>query len=118
AAGSSPEFLNDYGSQRLWGVPKAGQTLAEVEQLLLDQINMIKAGEFEDWIIPAIINDFKRSQKASLESNTARVGAMRQSFMMGADWDHTVAEISRLEQVTKQDIVDAANKYFGDNYVA
>lgn len=118
AAGSSPEFLNDYGSQRLWGVPKAGQTLAEVEQLLLDQIEIIKTGEFEDWIIPAIVNDFKRGQKASLESNTARVGAMRQAFLMEAEWDHHVAEIERLEQVTKQDIVDVANRYFGDNYVA
>jgi len=63
AAGSSPEFLNDYGSQRLWGVPKQGQTLEEVEQLLLDQIALVKAGEFEDWIIPAIVNDFKKTEK-------------------------------------------------------
>lgn len=118
AAGSSPEFLNDYGSQRLWGVPKAGQTLDEVEQLLLDQIELIKAGEFEDWIIPAIVNDFKKSQKQSLESNTARVTMMRQAFQMEADWDHYLAEIARLEQVTKADIVAVANRYFGNNYAA
>jgi predicted Zn-dependent peptidase len=119
AAGSSPEFLNDYGSQRLWGVPKQGQTLAEVEQLLVDQIAYIKAGEFEDWIIPAIVNDFKKSQKQALESNTARVTTMRQAFMAGEDWDHYVAEMDRLEQVSKDDIVRVANQYFGDNqYVA
>ena len=60
-AGSSPLFLNDAGSQNLYGVPKQDQTLAEVEQLLLDQLEIIKAGEFEEWIIPAIINDFKKS---------------------------------------------------------
>jgi predicted Zn-dependent peptidase len=117
-AGSSPMFLNDYGSQSLYGVPKQDQTLEEVEQLLLDQIEIIKAGEFEEWIIPAIINDFLKNEKASLEFNTARVTMMRQSFIEGADWDYHIAEIDRMEQLTKQDVVDVANKYFGDDYVA
>ncbi len=117
-AGSSPEFLNDYGSQRLWGVPKQGQTLAEVEQLLLNQIDLVKAGRFEDWIIPAIINDFKKSQKQALESNTARVGTMRGAFTSIEDWDTYIGEMERLEKITKQDIVNVANKYFGGDYVA
>ncbi|MEE3238453.1 MAG: pitrilysin family protein, partial [Pseudomonadota bacterium] len=83
-AGSSPLFLNDYGVQQLYGVPKRNQTLEEVEQLLLAQIEIIKSGGFEDWIIPAIINDFKKNQKASLEFNTARVSMMRQAFIEGA----------------------------------
>lgn len=117
-AGSSPLFLNDFGSQSLYGVPKQDQTLEEVEQLLLDQITLIKAGEFEDWIIPAIINDFLKNEKASLEFNTARVSMMRQSFIEGAAWDYHIAEIDRMEELTKQDVVDVANKYFGDNYVS
>ncbi|MEQ8313077.1 MAG: insulinase family protein [Gammaproteobacteria bacterium] len=117
-AGSSPLFLNDYGSQNLYGVPKQDQSLEEVEQLLLDQIDIIKAGEFEDWIIPAIVNDFLKNEKASLEFNTARVAMMRQSFIEGTDWDYHIAEIDRMEELTKQDVVDVANKYFGDDYVA
>lgn len=117
-AGSSPLFLNDYGSQSLYGSPKQDQSLEEVEQLLLDQIELIKNGEFEDWIIPAIINDFLKNQKASLEFNTARVTMMRQSFIEGTGWDYHIGEIGRMEQLTKQDVVNVANKYFGDNYVA
>lgn len=119
ASGSSPQFQNDFGAQTLWGVPREGQTLLEVEQLLLEQIDLIRRGEFEDWILPAIINDFKNMEKRGLESNTARVGMMRQSFLQEADWDYTVAQIQRLEQVTKADIVDVANTYFThSNYVA
>ena len=117
-AGSSPLFLNDAGSQNLYGIPKQDQTLEEVEQLLLDQIELIKNGEFEDWIIPAIINDFKKNQKASLEFNTARVSLMRQSFIEGAQWDYSVHELDRMEQLTKQDVMAVANKYFGSDYVA
>ncbi|NKB32573.1 MAG: hypothetical protein GKR91_05695 [Pseudomonadales bacterium] len=117
-AGSSPLFLNDHGSQNLYGVPKQDQSLEEVEQLLLDQIDNIKSGNFEEWIIAAIINDFKKNEKASLEFNTARVGMMRSSFIEGSDWNYHIAEIDRMEQLDKDDVVDVANRYFGDNYVS
>jgi predicted Zn-dependent peptidase len=118
SAGSYPQMNNDLGAQYLWGIPKEGQTLEEVEQLLLDQLEIIKNGEFEDWIVPAIINDFKKNQKAGLESNMARVGVMTNSFLSFSDWDHTVNEIARMEKVTKDEIVKLANKHFGDSYVA
>ena len=117
-AGSYPNLLNDYGAQYLYGIPKEGQTLEEVEQHLLDQIEIIKKGEFEDWILPAIITDFKKTYKSSLESNFARVGLMRHAFLGNRDWDDAVGEIKRMERVTKRDIVRVANRYFGNNYVA
>ena len=79
---------------------------------------MIKKGEFEEWIIPAVVTDFKKSQKADLESNRARVSIMRDSFLAHQDWDTTAGEISRMEKLTKGDIVAVANRYFGDDYVA
>ena len=117
-AGSYPRLNNDYGVQYLWGIPKEGQSLEEVEHLLLGQIELIKKGEFEDWIIQAIVTDFKKSQKAQLESNRARVSVMRDAFLAYQDWDYAIGEIGRMEKLTKQDIVDVANRYFGDNYVA
>lgn len=117
-AGSYPYLDNDYGAQYLWGIPKEGQSLAEVEGLLLEQVELIKKGEFEEWIIPAVVTDFKKSQKADLESNRARVSIMRESFLAHQDWKTTVGEISRMEKLTKEDIVAAANRYFGTNYVA
>jgi predicted Zn-dependent peptidase len=43
---------------------------------------------------------------------------MRQSFIEGAQWEDYSAEIERMEQLTKADVVAAANKYFGSDYVA
>lgn len=118
-AGSSPQFHNDYGSQQLWGVPRENQSLEEVEELLLDQIRQIRQGEFEDWILPAIVNDFERMRKQSLESNTGRVTGMREAFLTHSDWESHISELDRLRQVTRQDIIDVANRYFNDDqYVA
>lgn len=117
-AGCSPSLANDYGFQYLWGIPKQGQSLEEVEQLLLEQIELVKQGEFEDWIIPAIINDFKKMRKAELESNASRVGMMRSAYVSFEDWDHAVAALDRMAGLTKADLVRVANQYFGSDYVA
>lgn len=117
-AGSYPQTMNDYGSQHLYGIPKEGQTLEEVEEMLLEQIELVKEGKFEDWIIPAIITDFKKSLKGGQESNLARVSNMRTAFLANEDWDDSVAAMARMERVTKEDVVRVANEYFGKDYVS
>ena len=78
SAGSYPWKHNDYGAQYL-GIPKQDQDLAEVEALLLEQIERIKNGQFDESIIPAIVTDFKKSYKQRLEGNGPRL-TMRDSY--------------------------------------
>lgn len=117
-AGSFPYFRNLAGTQYLFGSPKEGQTLEEVEALLLDQLKIIKQGEFGDWLIPAIVADFKRSEKLRLESNQARASIMASSYYTHSTWEYTITEIERIEKVTKDRVVEVANKYFNAPYVA
>jgi predicted Zn-dependent peptidase len=117
-AGCEPELNNDYSTEYFWGIPKKGQSLKEVEDLLMRQIEQVQKGEFEDWVLPAIISDFKKSRKTQMESNGGRVGLMREAFLDYQDWDFAVGEIARMEKLNKADIVRAANKYFSGGYVA
>ncbi|MFA6108396.1 MAG: insulinase family protein, partial [Candidatus Latescibacterota bacterium] len=117
SAGSSPWMFNEYGAQYLWGVPKQGQTLEEVEQLLLDQIEIIRQGEFEDWIIPAIVTDFRKRHEQQLEENGPRVSLMRDAFLQGEEWPHAVRTLDRISKLTKKELVRVARKYFGPGYV-
>src|SRR5690606_10948393 len=50
SSGSYPQMNNDAGAQILYGVPKREQTVEEVEQLLLEQVELVKKGEFDDWL--------------------------------------------------------------------
>ena len=117
AAGCYPQNLNDYGAHYLYGIPKDGQSLEEVEKLLLAQIERVKQGDFEDWILDAVINDFKKREKENFEKNDKRVELMRDTFLAFVDWETTVSEIAEMEKVSKADIVTIANKYYGENYV-
>ena len=117
-AGSYPYLLNDYGAQYLWGIPKQGQTLEEVEALLLEQIDLIKEGQFDDWIIPAIVTDFTKSVKQGQESNSSRVSFMRDSYLGFEEWSHAVRALDRMGKIDKRRIVEVANSYFNGGYVA
>ena len=43
-AGSSPEFMKDYGFHEFEGTPRQGQTLEQVRDLLLAEIEKVKKG--------------------------------------------------------------------------
>lgn len=116
-AGSFPYIRNDAGSQFLYGAPKEGQTLEEVEALLLEQLEIIKSGQIEDWILPAIVTDFKKNEKLSLESNAGRLRIISTSFGEKKPWPDVVEEIDRMDALTKEDLVAVANKYFSKPYV-
>ena len=117
AAGCFPQNYNDHGIHFFYGIPKDGQSLEDVEKLLITQIERVKKGEFEDWVIPAVITDFKKQDKENRENNAKRVELMRDTFLSFVDWDTTNREIEELEKLTKEDIVRVANFYYGENYV-
>lgn len=116
-AGSFPYIRNDAGSQFLYGAPKEGQSLEEVEALLLEQLEIIKRGEIEDWILPAIVTDFKKNEKLSMETNAGRLRLISTSFGEKKAWADVVSEIDRMDALTKEDLVAVANTYFSKPYV-
>ncbi len=117
SAGCFPQNYNDHGVHFFYGIPKEGQSLEDVEKLILAQINRVKKGDFEDWVLPAVITDFKKMEKENRENNTKRVELMRDTFLSFVDWETTNQEIEELEKLTKQDIMRVANQYYGENYV-
>ncbi|MFZ4413498.1 MAG: insulinase family protein, partial [Bacteroidales bacterium] len=112
-----PEIMNDYSALMLSGKPKAGQTLDEVKALLLSQVELLKKGEFPDWLLPAIINDLKLRKIKEYETNDARAMAMVNSFIENSPWKDKVESIDKLSKITKQEIVDFAKANLNDNYV-
>ena len=62
----SPMFLTDYGIHYFYGQPKQNQSLEEVRDLLLSQIDSIKEGKFEEWMMEAAINDMRLQSVKSL----------------------------------------------------
>ncbi|BDD09653.1 zinc protease [Fulvitalea axinellae] len=115
-AGSSPIIWEDYSILTLRANPKNGQTLEQVKDLLMQQITDLKTGNFEDWLVQASVRFLKLQEIQGLESNENRTEAMKDAFILGVDWKNTVGKEKVMSSLTKQDIVDFANKYLNNNY--
>ena len=111
------DINKDYTTFELGGNPREGQSLKEVKDLLIAEVEKIKKGDFEEWMLPAVIKNFKLDDQKSNVYNSVRASKMTNAFIMGQDWKEVVEENDKLSKVTKQQIVDFANKYFKDNYV-
>lgn len=107
--------LKDYSFFGFSGEPKQGQSLEDVEKLILTQIELVKNGIFPDWLISAVITDLKLKKTKELESNSARAGSLLNSFVNNLKWEESVNYINRISKITKQDLIDFSNKYFSDN---
>jgi len=116
-AGAFSYTLKDYSVNVFSGKAKEGQSLEEVKDLIMAQIELVKKGEFPDWLLPAIINDIKLSEIKSSETNNGRVFSMLDGFVQEIPRLEKVKNIERLSKITKKDIVDYANRVYGNNYV-
>jgi len=115
-AGCSTRFMKDYGMHTFSGSPRAGQTLKEVKNLILEQIEKVKKGDFPDWLIGAVVKDMKLSQIKRFEGNN-RANEFVDAFTLGIDWNDYVSFTDSLESITKEQIVKFANEHYKNNYV-
>ena len=116
SAGCYPDQMNDYALHTFYGKPREGQTLEEVRDLILGEIEKVKKGEFEDWLIDAVINDFKKNKMRGLESNNSRANNMVMAFTNEMEWSDYISSIDKMEVITKEELVAFANEHYGDNY--
>jgi len=118
SSGSYSYILKDYSLHILFGEPKEGQKLEDVEKLLYSQLELLKKGEFPDWLMSAVITDLKLQKTKELESNQSRAMAFVDAFVNDTKWQQSVNLIERLSKITKQDVIDFVSKnYTPDNYV-
>ena len=112
---AGPYTLNDYAALMLSGRPTQGQTLGQLRDLLLEQINLVKQGKFDESLIEASINQLKLEIMEDAESNDSRARQMAYAFVQHQSWDKVCNEVNELAKITKQDIVDFANRICKDN---
>ncbi len=117
-ASASTFTLIDYGILYLSAAPTTGQSLEQVRALVLGEIDNLKKGNFDDDLIPAIVNNIKKNKIYESEKYSGRASALMDAFTSEQNWRDQVAYVNDLSKITKADIVSFANKYLGDNYVA
>jgi predicted Zn-dependent peptidase len=106
----------DYSSFLVIGQPKPGQSLEEVRSLMLAEIDNLKKGNFSDDLLPSIVNNMKLSYQHAVDNNRWRVTQHMNSFINGDSWEQHAGKMQRVAGMTKQQIVDFANRFFTNGY--
>jgi len=115
-AGTSFLSCRDYSWFIMYGLPRNRQSLDHVAVLLLEQIETLKQGHFEDWMIDSIANYFEISRIQDLESNMV-VDSYADIFISGTSWDDYLNKIERIRAVTKENLVNFVKDRFSDNFI-
>ncbi|MFT3920354.1 M16 family metallopeptidase [Cloacibacterium sp.] len=109
--------FKQYGMFTMVIIPKENQSLDKAKNLLLEQIDLVKKGDFPDWLISAIVNDLKLQKLKALETADGLASELYSAFINNRTWEQELNEISEYEKITKEDVVKFAQDFFKDNYV-
>ncbi|NJK98657.1 MAG: insulinase family protein [Bacteroidales bacterium] len=115
--GSYTQFYIDYGIHTFWGNPREGQSLETVKDLILGEIDKIKKGEFDDWLIKAVVNDLRLSEIRNQEDYQSRAYMIYDAFQNQGKWLDRVKFLDELENITKEQLIKFANDNYKENYV-
>lgn len=118
-ASANYQQMKDYGVFNLSAQPRQGQTLEEAAKLVLDQVELLKQGAFDEELLKAIVANQKLSFLQAFDSNNNRAEILSTEFVLnrGTKWEKSLGEIDATAKITKAQVVAFAKDFFKDNYV-
>lgn len=115
----SPLPFKDYSYAGVLFIPLfLTQSFDAAEELVLEAIQRLKNGDFDESDIEAIKTEKLIDYYESIEGPDALSNTLLGCLTQGVEWKDYVNEINEINKITKKDIVNIANKYFGDNFIS
>ncbi len=108
-------LLREYGIFYFGGRPLEGQSLAQLRDLILAELNNLKSGNFDEDLIQATVNNLKVGRIQEQESAMNMAFVLHDQFVTGKAWADYLSGIDAMSKITKQDVVNFARKWFGDS---
>lgn len=97
--------LADYGMIILSGIPKSGQSLEESRDLLLHEVDLLRNGDFPDWLPRAIVSNLHYDLLKQYESNQGRATAISQAYLNDIPYADFAKYVENMARITREDIV-------------
>ncbi|OFX44276.1 MAG: hypothetical protein A2046_13480 [Bacteroidetes bacterium GWA2_30_7] len=109
----------DYSASIILSVPKIlGQSLESAETLLMTELHKLSAGEFDETLLNNAKLNLNKQFQQQLESNESRAVLIAEVFTQNKDVNSISELVEKVKKVTKDDIINIAKKYYGNNYLA
>lgn len=109
--------LNQTGAAMLLVVPKLFCKAKTAENLVLAQVGKLMNGEFSDEQLSAVKQMMMRDASMELETITKRSELMVEAMSAGLSWEEYLKLQYGIEDISRDDVIRVARKYFTDNYM-
>jgi predicted Zn-dependent peptidase len=110
------DLYSQYGNITIYVTPKEKQTLTEAKEIVLVEIEKLKKGEFPDWMMEAVANEYRLNNLRQFQTKYETYSFL-QSFIYKNSWADVLSFGDQLEKVSKKELIDYANQLFKSNYV-
>ncbi|MDR0429474.1 MAG: insulinase family protein [Tannerellaceae bacterium] len=122
-AGASLDTRRDQGRFVIQAVPyyDANQRRYDsnraTEKIVVQQVNKLKTGGIEDWLIESVKKSLLRELELTLEYSSGKVGILRNIFVYNLPEDYFKNLPEKIKAITKEDIGRIAKKYIDTGYL-
>ena len=118
SARASTSSYRLYSLFELTGRPKSDQSLEEVKNLLLQEVEKVKAGDFDEKLIKAASVNYKLNELQGLDNNQYRAYSLFGDFILDRNksWPEKIIISDALGKLTKQDVIKFAKENLGNNF--
>ncbi len=108
----------DHGAMGFLFIPKlVFQTFKGAENVVIEEIEKVKNGDFSDEYLQSIKLTIIKEHETGLENVSGRLNYALDMILNDRSWEDIANYPNKIQQVTKEDIIRVANKYFKDNYL-
>ena len=109
--------LNDAAGSAIIIIPNLFGKMKKAEARVMEQIQQVMNGNFCDWQMEALKQEMVMEAERDLETIGSRSQLMLRTFSSGRSWQDVLDKIEGIRKLTKADVVAAAKKYYGANYI-
>ena len=116
-AGAESVSFDDAAGTGVIIIPKLLGKMKTAEERVMEQLQKVMNGDFSDEQLEALKRELVMEAQQELETINSRAQILVMIFPKGKTWQDVLDKMEGIKKVTKADVVAAAKKYYGANYI-
>ncbi len=119
-AGAQNDSRRDMGRFLIIGIPyydvnqRMYASNSSTEKQIFAEVDKLKNGQIEDWMMQSVKDMYKRSFDLMLESSQSKINLISEAFVYKASIDDVLASINKVMAISKEDVQRVAKQYLTD----
>ena len=109
--------LDDAAGTGIIIIPKLFGKMKTAEERVVEQLQKIMNGNFSEAQLETLKQEMVLEAQQEIETIDGRAQKLVMIFTKGKTWKDVLAKIEAIKGITKSDVVAAAKKYYGANYI-